>query len=304
MRRRGTWGIGTLAVCLLLAASASASTGIGGTPGTPSSLVSCGNQVLFVPQGEATAPSYVIPASGVITSWSTMGHTGDTGSVGMKVVRPLNATDFRVTGTSDPRAVTPDMLNQFRARVPVDSGDRIALWTAGSTGGWACAYTTGNALDTMRSGPSGPEPAVGGTYVTTGQLGGYRINLSAQLEADADGDGYGDESQDACPAEPLAHDLPCDRTAPETEITGIPEKVKTKRKTAKVSISFGSNEPGSDFSCTLDGTGAPCSSPFTAKVKKGVHRFSVVATDAAGNADATPAEGDFVVVRKKPKRPK
>ena len=46
----------------------------------------------------------------------------------------------------------------------------------------------------------------------------------------------------------------------------------------------------------------PCSSPLKVKVKKGKHRFGVVATDLAGNLDRTPATDEFKVKRKKHRR--
>jgi hypothetical protein len=42
------------------------------------------------------------------------------------------------------------------------------------------------------------EPATGAEHDFTSIFGGYRIDLSARLEADADHDGLGDETQD-CP---------------------------------------------------------------------------------------------------------
>lgn len=291
------------ASCLLAATSASASTGIGGTYGISGTLVGCQPGALYVQTGVGGAPSYTIPADGVITSWSTLGWTGQTGGLAMKVVLPVSASIFKVTGTSAVETVTPNVLNQFRTRVSVSAGDRIALFASGSTFSY-CAFGAG-ASDQIRFSPTGqPEPAIGTEVVTTSPFSQYRLNVSAQLEADVDGDGYGDETQDDCPAEPLAHDLPCDRTPPETVVAPVPGKLKLKKgKTAKFSVSFASSEEGSSFTCTLDGKSSACSSPFTANVKKGSHHFSVVATDAAGNADPTPAEADFTVkAKKKPKR--
>ena len=61
---------------------------------------------------------------------------------------------------------------------------------------------------------------------------------------------------------------------------------------------FSANEPGSTFTCTLDGKQEACTSPFTTKVKTGKHEFSVTATDAGGNA-GTPATDSFKVKPKK-----
>jgi lysophospholipase L1-like esterase len=94
---------------------------------------------------------------------------------------------------------------------------------------------------------------------------------------------------------------PKDVLAPETGITTKPRtKLKTRKKRVRVRFAFDSSEAGSTFTCRLDDKPAqPCTSPYTVKVGKGRHTFAVVATDAAGNADDTPATSHFKVVRKK-----
>jgi hypothetical protein len=99
-----------------------------------------------------------------------------------------------------------------------------------------------------------------------------------------------------------------DTDPPETTITsGPPNKVKTKKKQAGATFAFTSSEAGSSFQCAVDGQAlkVPCTSPFKVKVKAKkktrTHEFDVRATDAAGNADPTPAEDDWKVKRKKKK---
>jgi hypothetical protein len=97
---------------------------------------------------------------------------------------------------------------------------------------------------------------------------------------------------------------PVDTAAPETSIDSGPSgKVKTKKKKAKVTFEFSSSESGSSFECFLDGESlGACASPKRIKVRPGKHTFSVTATDAAGNEDATPAQRKFKVVRKRGRR--
>lgn len=98
--------------------------------------------------------------------------------------------------------------------------------------------------------------------------------------------------------------VPPDTDPPETTITKAPKpKLKTKKKSAKVSFSFASDESGGGYECALDEEQfAPCTSPLTHKVKKGRHTFSVRALDAAGNADPTPATTTFKVKRKRKRK--
>jgi len=90
---------------------------------------------------------------------------------------------------------------------------------------------------------------------------------------------------------------------PETAIDQAPkDKLKAKKKTAKATYEFSSDESGSSFECSLDGEAfAPCTSPLTEKVKKGKHTFEVRARDATGNVDQTPAEDSFKVKKKRRK---
>jgi CSLREA domain-containing protein len=93
-----------------------------------------------------------------------------------------------------------------------------------------------------------------------------------------------------------------DRTPPQTTIDQQP---KDKLKAGKsAGYAFSSSEAGSTFRCSIDGKPqAPCASPLTlTKLKKGTHTFEVVAVDAAGNADPTPATDTFKVKKKERKR--
>jgi hypothetical protein len=144
-----------------------------------------------------------------------------------------------------------------------------------------------------------PDPPVGTTLTPNGSGGGI-IPVGASLEPDADGDGFGDETQDQCPGVAEAATLPCDRIAPETSI----RKGTKKSKDGKARFSFSSNEAGATFQCKLKGRGLkkgvkklkPCTSPRRYKgLPAGRFTFSVVATDAVGNVDATAAKKRFKV---------
>ena len=87
---------------------------------------------------------------------------------------------------------------------------------------------------------------------------------------------------------------PADTTAPDTTITSGPANSTTS---TSASFAFTSTETGSSFTCKLDaGAYASCSSPKAySALSIGSHTFSVRATDAAGNTDATPATRSFTV---------
>ena len=130
-----------------------------------------------------------------------------------------------------------------------------------------------------------------------------RMSVEAQIERDADGDGYGDETQDLCPTDASTQGrcAVLDVLAPDTSITKGPKK-KTKSK--NTTFAFTSSEPRSTLECSLDSGGfSPCTSPEKVKARKtGKHNFLVRARDAAGNLDTTEASWSWKRVKKKPKR--
>jgi len=98
------------------------------------------------------------------------------------------------------------------------------------------------------------------------------------LEADDDG---GDV--DAMPP-----DAPGDTGAPDTMITEAPAAFSNQ---SAAIFRFTADEDGATFTCSIDGESPlPCESPYTRSLGDGGHIFAVRATDAAGNADDTPAE--------------
>jgi hypothetical protein len=281
------------------ASSADAATTLGSTArGGPAQT--CLGATLFV-QAASTGPSYVVPSGGgVIASWSAHGF-GAPAQLILKTVRESTIDNYLVKGSSEAETVAASGTSTFPARISVAAGDEIALWVPGKA---PCNYVTGRAGDVQAfRGGIHTEPAIGEVFGPTSDHGsGFRLNVSAKLEPDADRDGYGDETQDGCPTDPAVQ-RPCpDRTAPKTTITKAPKsKIKTKRKRTRIKFAFRSSE-ASTFSCTLDGKTKPCSSPYTTRVRKGKHRFSVVATDIAGNVDRTPATDKFKVKRKQRRR--
>ncbi|MEZ5099866.1 MAG: hypothetical protein R3C15_08760 [Thermoleophilia bacterium] len=101
-----------------------------------------------------------------------------------------------------------------------------------------------------------------------------------------------DQAGNASP--PASHAWTVDRTPPQTTIGSGPSGVANERADA---FTFTSSEPGSAFTCRLDGQAfASCTSPFAfAGLADGAHSFQVTAIDAAGNADPTPASRAWTV---------
>lgn len=90
---------------------------------------------------------------------------------------------------------------------------------------------------------------------------------------------------------------PPDTTPPRTRVTSHPPPVIwTHKRTRRVVFRFASSEPSSRFRCKLDHKPyRACASPRSYQVALGRHQFHVVAIDASGNADPTPAVFAFRV---------
>ena len=83
--------------------------------------------------------------------------------------------------------------------------------------------------------------------------------------------------------------------APQTSITGGPANETALRS---ATFSFAADEPGSTFSCSLDGAAfTACDTPYEVTgLTPGAHVLEVAATDVFGNADASPASHEWTVV--------
>lgn len=211
----------------------------------------------------------------------------------------------------------------------IDLGDDGAGNAAGGPNGGAQAPVISAISPTAASGTAAPgadvrlfikasdDPGVLTSFLaqaTADGSGAWSTGLSATagtlVAATATGAGGTSElsatATVTAPVDPVDPVEPGDSDPPETTLTRTPKKKvkakgKGKKAKGKATYEFGADEPGSTFTCTIDRKpAAPCDSPLKLKkLKKGKHTFAVFATDAAGNADPTPATHKFKVKRKK-----
>jgi hypothetical protein len=107
-----------------------------------------------------------------------------------------------------------------------------------------------------------------------------------------------DASSNADPT-PATRAFTVDTTAPDTAIGSHP---KPKTKSRKATFTFTSTEAGSTFLCSYDGLPyAACSGASfrTPKLKRGKHRFDVIATDSVGNRDQSAASFFWKIKKRK-----
>ena len=271
-----------------------------GTTTTPT--VTCGGPLggsTWTQRQPPTGPavSYVAPTDGVITSWSFPGGAEVPRGVRLKMLRVTTAPQYRTVGQSRLENPNVDMVNVYKTRVPAKAGDQIAVYHTGTS--FICAFIPASGS----LGGIGGDPALDSLFNLSPAGGIVALSLAAQLELDADNDGFGDETQDLCPTNastqgacPTAGPA-ADKTPPETTITKAPPAKTAKKKTT---VEFSSNEAGATFECSLDGAAfEACTSPKALTVKPGKHKVAVRAKDAAGNVDATPATASWKVKKKR-----
>jgi hypothetical protein len=285
-RTGSAFGVALLA--LAWPACAGASTQLGQTfpPTTP-----CITHITYV-QAFAQNNNYAAPSAGVITSWSHQAPAAP-GEIKLKVYRAAGGNNFTAVGESAFMTPVASQLNTYPARISVAAGDLLGLSTGAVSN--PCER---NAINHQVNFNGGFDPPPGMTIFMTPDPTDRQLDISAVLEPDADGDGFGDETQDCAPADPSRAE---DCAAPETTITKGP-KEKTRKKRATFEFSGTDARALAGFECSLDGAAfSSCSPPRTVKVKKGRHTFSVRAVDAAGNVDGAPASDDWKLKKKKRK---
>jgi hypothetical protein len=154
------------------------------------------------------------PVSGVITEYKInvgqLGFEEEEGFEAIKapkgfytqlfVVSPAGTNQYKIVGKAESGLLSINTVNTFPARIPVQAGDLLGLG-----GSYAPTCQTEDPVD-VASDFTGVPP-IGATPVTE-PYKGFQVPVTAKIEPDVDGDGYGDETQDKCP-QSAAYQTPC-----------------------------------------------------------------------------------------------
>lgn len=200
----------SLAASLGATAAARAATVVGQLPPPFKFAVCTGSLVAqtLVPSGTT---SHRVPAGGgVITSWQTATATG-AGSAKLKILRPTGPPgQYVVVAEDGPRQVAAETSPTFSGiRIPVQAGDLLGLIANGT-----------NCISSLIGMPYGSntfgvgDPALGSALSAHPTEWEWGVDVRATVEPDADGDGFGDETQDFCPADAVAQLPPCNVAMP------------------------------------------------------------------------------------------
>jgi hypothetical protein len=181
--------------------------------------------------GVAAGGTLNAPFDGVIVRWRL--KLGDAGpDVSLRV---LNVSGGNVTGVrSDSPVSTVTGLNQWTTRLPISSGQTVGFDQPTFDGGVSSPFV--GVLYTSASGASdvhlNPKLSATETRAAPAAEAGVELFFAADVEPDADHDGFGDETQDGCSTNP-ASQSPCpaappDKTAP--SILGDPSAKRSGKR--------------------------------------------------------------------------
>jgi hypothetical protein len=139
------------------------------------------------------------PIDGVVVTWRIHPDAGsDPQNVRLRIVRPAGGTSYESGGASTAQPIsTTQALQVFPTRLPIRTGDHIGLDQANQSLDASIYREDPGAAQRIinprlpDSGAANSNPAPGG--------GDDLVVVNADIEADADKDGFGDETQDQCP---------------------------------------------------------------------------------------------------------
>jgi hypothetical protein len=151
---------------------------------------------LFALTAAGNPLSLTAPSAGVITKWKfnlAPEATGITIPQTLKVLRQTGPLSVQVIGEST-QNVTGG-ANSSDTRIPVQAGDRLALFAATETFVLYCEVP--GPINRLAAFEGGAGVGSSGSFIEVED--DARIPAFAVIEPDADNDGFGDETQDKCP---------------------------------------------------------------------------------------------------------
>jgi len=194
---RRSLGLVTVLAALGPAAAAPAATTIGSDLSkTPTAgLLSCATTcTAFTGDNSTGAPVAVAPADGVIVRWRV--RSGSAGSgVALRTLRSAGSGLYTGVGTSESQTLQSGTTT-FATRLPVKAGDLIGIDADGAAKIVASATATAAYVF---------NPPLGAFARAPAKQANRELLVNADIEPDADGDGYGDETQDLCPGDETRH---------------------------------------------------------------------------------------------------
>ncbi|MFT4049314.1 MAG: hypothetical protein QM648_05675 [Solirubrobacterales bacterium] len=136
--------------------------------------------------------SYVIPINGIMTTW-TQDRTGQSGGGFVAAMTATaSGTAWTVTAATPYEYIPGSAVTTVHVRIPVSAGQVLGGAAHNSEASMCSAPSSADVL-------TGNSAFTAGSTFTESLINNKRVNIAATVEPDADGDGYGDQTQDKCP---------------------------------------------------------------------------------------------------------
>jgi hypothetical protein len=190
------------------------------------------------------------PSAGVITKWKFNVVSEAAGATFPQTLKVLHQTGPNVQVVGESAQNVTGGPNSFDTRIPVQAGDRLALFAPTGTYLLYCEAPGSKNRVGAFEGPAGIGSSA--TFIEIDDEA--RIPASAIVEPDADNDGYGDETQDKCPQSAAAQ-VACPLIALSTSSTarrGLVTVLITSSSQATVTVA-GTVKLGKGKSAKLSG---------------------------------------------------
>jgi hypothetical protein len=181
-----------------------------------------GFDALYI-QRAVRGASTAAPFDGVVVRWRVL--TPTTSDYGIRVVSPTTGSSFEVLGSSATEhvAFAPSPViggvTTFQTRLPIPAGGYVGLATASMSQPESVFPSPASTLAKLHDGSDGT------VYNESGTISAQELAYNADIEPDADRDGFGDISQDSCPEAGSVHNGTCPKA---TTSDSPPPKLRAK----------------------------------------------------------------------------
>jgi hypothetical protein len=219
-RRRGIALLG-VAVTLAVSPGAAASTTIGSDLSGSGSATSCPFGDCTVMQSALPGRAITAPTDGIVVVWR-IANASSSGPVRFRVIRPTAGGGYLGAGSVQTPGYSCPAICTVRVRLPIKKGDHIAI--DGPSGSAAGTRDTPGAKIAIFS----PFLADGEERSSNAEGDSFELLLNADIEPDADKDGFGDETQDLCPTD-HAVQTPCGAAGISTLSHTVRINLRTRR---------------------------------------------------------------------------
>lgn len=214
----GSSVIASIVVLAAFASSASAATPIGQSCAATNS----GPPVMFQSAISSGTP-YTAQSDGILTKWGVNTTGWGSTSILAAAIGAYQGGQWSIVTGSPYQFVPENALNEYPSRIAVAAGQTLGLLAINSNGLMCSGYVgpVGDVIDYRAT-----YAQIGSTFTPDSTIPAYRVSVFGTIEPDVDKDGYGDDSQDACP-QSAALQNPC-------PVLSISQKLSASRSAISV----------------------------------------------------------------------